>query len=83
MSIKRLATLPAEKFEGTPAVTVEDSGLISIKWTSGDVGNENVRQIKLMDVSSDNPATMHVELKAALDKAMEDSPVKVKVTEGE
>jgi hypothetical protein len=79
LSVKRLATLPAERFEGTPEVSVDESGLISIKWTSGEAGNENVRQIKLMDVSSDNPATMHVELKAALDQAMEDSPVKVKV----
>jgi len=79
IAVKRLATLPAERFEGTPEVSVDDNGLISIKWSSGEAGNENVRQIKLMDVASDNPATMHVELKAALDQAMEDSPVKVKV----
>lgn len=82
-SVKRLATLPAEGFEGTPEVSVDDSGLISIKWTSGEAGNEQVRQIKLIDVTSNNPETMHVELKAALDQAMQDSPVKVKVTEGE
>lgn len=82
-NVKRLATLPGERFKGTPKVTVDDNGLISMKWTSGEAGDENVQQIKLFDVASDNPATMHLELKTALDEAMKDSPVKVNVKAGD
>lgn len=79
VTVRRLANLPADRFEGTPEVSVDERGLITMKWISGEPGNEDVREIKLIDVTSNNPATMHLELKDALDHAMEDGPVKVKV----
>lgn len=79
VTVRRLANLPAGRFEGTPEVSVDERGLITMKWVSGDPNNENIQEIKLIDVTSNNPATMHEELKDALDHAMKDGPVKVKV----